>query len=98
MGIAAQALKNRTSDGMSYEQWTDQQWTAYAPWVAGMCAAGGVATVWRVIETVRPFTYAKQYNAKLRDSLNANDVSFMVLPSLSPDNSMQLAAVCKVTF
>lgn len=79
-------------------RFTDSDIRAAAPWIAGMVSAVGVASVWRVIETIRPFNYAKKYNSNLKQCLYADDMSFMIVPSMTAENNMQVALGCKVNY
>ncbi|HAH62377.1 MAG TPA: hypothetical protein DCL73_09815 [Treponema sp.] len=79
-------------------EFTDDEIRTAAPWIIGMSVAVGAASVWRIIETIRPFNYAKEYNRKLKRSLYADDVSFMIVPAMISPDAVQLAVACKINY
>lgn len=90
------SLGSKTYD--SSDEFTNDEIQAAVPWIIGMSAAVGIESVWRILETIRPFNYAKAYNKKLRESLYADDVSFMIIPAIVPDDNMQLALACRINY
>lgn len=49
--------------------------------IIGLVGAAGL----RVWQTIQPITYAKKYNAKLRDALGMDDPTFAMLPVYTKD-------------
>ena len=51
----------------------------------------------RVYQAIRPFTYSKNYNAKLKDAIGYNETAVALLPTKTKDG-MGMTVSAKVSF
>ena len=93
-------IDQRTNDTDSFdrEEYTEKVLKDAVPWLISMACIGTASTIYRVIETVRPFKYASKYNSTLKEALDTKNVSITVLPSFTVDNNAEVALGCRINF